>query len=101
MLGLLCPYSSEILYSLARILSILVDPPFSVMFVQHSQHAFRGVIRFDGRAVLGPVAKLHRHLGRIDHLRIGRTYGDYVVPEWWRSYAFALTVIVDKVKRCL
>ena len=32
---------------------------------------------------------------------IGRANGDYVVPEWWRSYAFALTMIIDKFERSL
>jgi len=69
--------------------------------IQQPQGAFRGVISLDGRTVLSPVAKLYRYPRRIDHPRIGRAYGDYVVPERWRSYTFALTLVIDKVERCL
>src|SRR5215210_588496 len=77
------------------------QPPFSVFVFQHPQRALRDVVRLDGRAMLAPVAKLHRQMGRIDHFRIGRANGDYVVPEWWRSHAFALTMIIDKFECCL
>src|SRR5215218_10596789 len=56
-------------------------PPFSVVVFQHPQPALRDVVRLESRAVLGRVAKLHGQMGRIDHLRIGRANGDYVIPE--------------------
>src|SRR5918998_4241880 len=93
-LGLYCPCEIPVR-------SNLFDPPFSVVALQYPQHASRVFVRLDGRAVLGPVAKLHRHLCRIDHLRIGRAYGDNVVPERWRPYTLALTVIIDQVERRL
>jgi hypothetical protein len=36
------------------------QPPFSVVVFEHPQRALRDVVRLDGRAVLGTVAKLHR-----------------------------------------
>jgi hypothetical protein len=51
--------SYGITYSIARNLSFS-HPPFSVVVFQHPQNALRGIVRLDGRAALGPVAKLHR-----------------------------------------
>src|SRR5215213_9275788 len=79
----------------------LAGPPSSVSVFDPPQQAFCGVVRFHGRTVLGTVAKLRRYLGRIDHLRIGRAHGDYVVPEWWRSLVFTLNVIIDQFERRL
>jgi hypothetical protein len=60
LLDLLCPLLYEIPYSTTCVQSILLVPPFSVVVFQHPQCALRGVVRLEGRAVLGPVAKLHR-----------------------------------------